>query len=199
MPKKVIKAKNVVRFDDKNATTALPQEGPSALDQVDEAIGQIEEAAARLEGAGDAEAPAPKKPRKLKRPKAANKTRFSASEEEVFETEPLELRKNKYLDETPQDPDWADDEDDFDDDYDYDYEEDGEGISTFAEVFIPLHTDSTGAIIRKGMVIVSLIVILCCLVALFMKRGAIGGVIPADLSTWTAAAQHLAAVLCFNL
>lgn len=190
MPKKVIRAKNVVRFDDKNAL--------SALDQVDEAIEQIEEAAARLEGAGEAETPAPKKPKKARRPKAANKARFAGSEEEVFETEPLELRKNKYLDETPQDPDWADEEDDFDDDY-YDYDENEEGISTFAEVFIPLHTDSTGAIIRKGMVIVSLIVILCCLVALFMKRGAIGGIVPADLSAWTAEAQHLAAVLRFDL
>ena len=197
MAKKVIKAKNVVRFDDKNATTALPQEAPSALEQVDEAIEQIEEAAARLEeGRAPAEPKPAKKPKAPKRPKAENKVRFSDPDEaEVFETEPLELGKNRYLDETPQDPDWADEEDAFDDDF----EEGAESISTFAEVFIPLHTDSTGAIIRKGMVIVSLIVILCCLVALFMRRGALAGCIPADISVWTAEAQHLAAVLRFDL
>ena len=170
MAKKKITAKNVVRFDGQETQTALKEKPSSALEQADKAIEQIEEAAARLE---------------------------QKEEAEVFETEPLNLRNNsKYLDDEPQDPDWTDEEDEFGD---TDFEDDDdEGISTFAEVFIPLHTDSTGAIIRKGMVIVSLIVILCCLVALFMKRGAVGGVLTPDLSAWAAYADTAAAVLRFD-
>ena len=186
MAKKKITAKNVVRFDGHQTQAPLTEEPSSALEQADKAIEQIEEAAARLE----------KKDVRKVSPKAAVTTSFS-EDAEVFETEPLNLRTNsKYLDDEPQDPDWADEEDGFGD---TDFEDDDEdGISTFAEVFIPLHTDSTGAIIRKGMVIVSLIVILCCLVALFMKRGAVGGVLTPDLSAWTAYADTVAAVLRFD-
>ncbi len=191
MANKKIHAKNVVRFDGEAASAPLPEEVPSALEQVDEAIEQIEEAASRLEESGASAA----KPVKKVPKKAGQKAHYVSDDAEVFETEPLELGKNRYLDETPQDPDWTDEEDDFDDDL----EEDAGSISTFTEVFVPLHTDSTGAIIRKGMVIVSLIVILCCLVAIFMKQGAVSGTIASDVSAWTAEAGRLAAILRFDL
>lgn len=98
---------------------------------------------------------------------------------EAIETKPLNLRNNRYLDDAPQDPDWADEED-----YELETdEEEGDRISTFAEVFIPLHDDSTATVIRKGMVIVSVIVILCCLVAIFMKTGSIGGILTPDFTS----------------
>ena len=100
---------------------------------------------------------------------------------EPVETRPLGMRKNRYLDESPQSDDWADKDP---------LETYGEGeepgsVSTFTEVFIPLHTDSTGTVIRKGMVLVSVIVILCCLVAIIMKHGAVSAMIPYEVSAWT--------------
>lgn len=109
---------------------------------------------------------------------------------EAVETRPLNLRRNRYLDDTPQDGDWADDEfDDFDD-----FEEESGGLSTFAEVFIPLHSDSTAAVVRKGMAIVCVIVILCCLVALAMRGGQLGA-IAQDFSAQADQAVQAAAVL----
>lgn len=115
-------------------------------------------------------------------------------EPEAIETKPLNLRQDRYLDETPQEPDWADEEDEFDD-----YEDGDEALSTIAEVFIPLHDDTTGAIVRKGMVIVSLIVILCCIVAIVMKQTSLSGVILPDISALTDRAVHTASIALSNL
>lgn len=111
---------------------------------------------------------------------------------EPVETAPLSMRKDRYLDETPQQPDWADDFEPLEE------TEDSEpgSISTFAEVFIPLHSDSIGTVIRKGMVIVSVIVILCCLVAILMKHGAVSAAVPFDLSAWSDALTGAGAMLC---
>lgn len=113
-----------------------------------------------------------------------------APEQEAIEMKPLNLRQDRYLDEEPQEPDWADEEDEFDDN-----EDDDEALSTLAEVFIPLHDDTTGAIVRKGMVIVSLIVILCCIVAIVMKQTATGAVIAPDITALTDEASIAAATL----
>ena len=115
-------------------------------------------------------------------------------EPEAIETKPLNLRQDRYLDDTPQEPDWADEEDAFDD-----YEDDDETLSTFAEVFIPLHDDTTGAIVRKGLVIVSLIVILCCIVAIVMKQTGFSGVIMPDISALTDQAANAASIALSNL
>lgn len=115
-------------------------------------------------------------------------------EPDAIETKPLNLRQDRYLDETPQEPDWADEEDEFDD-----YEDDDESLSTIAEVFIPLHDDTTGAIVRKGLVIVSLIVILCCIVAIVMKQNSLSGVILPDISALTDRAVHTASIALSNL
>ena len=115
-------------------------------------------------------------------------------EPEAIETKPLNLRQDRYLDETPQEPDWADEEDAFDD-----YEDDDETLSTFAEVFIPLHDDTTGAIVRKGLVIVSLIVILCCIVAIVMKQTGFSGVIMPDISALTDQVANTASIALSNL
>lgn len=115
-------------------------------------------------------------------------------EPDAIETKPLNLRQDRYLDETPQEPDWADEEDEFDD-----YEDDDESLSTIAEVFIPLHDDTTGAIVRKGLVIVSLIVILCCIVAIVMKQTSLSGVILPDISALTDRAVHTASIALSNL
>ncbi|MBQ1596477.1 MAG: hypothetical protein II084_04820, partial [Clostridia bacterium] len=117
-----------------------------------------------------------------------------APEPEAIETKPLNLRQDRYLDDTPQEPDWADEEDAFDD-----YEDDDETLSTFAEVFIPLHDDTTGAIVRKGLVIVSLIVILCCIVAIVMKQTGFSGVIMPDISALTDQAAAAASIALSNL
>lgn len=154
MPEKVIKAKNVVSFNNGEVKEQTPKATP-----IDVAVAEAE---AAVEAAN---APAP----------------------EAIETKPLTLRNSRYLDEEPQDPDWADEED-----FEYETDEEGENISTFAEVFIPLHDDSTATVIRKGMVIVSVIVILCCLVAIFMKTGSIGGILAPDL---TSLREQTAAVL----
>lgn len=113
-----------------------------------------------------------------------------APEPEAIETKPLNLRQDRYLDEEPQEPDWADEEDEFDD-----YEDDDASLSTLAEVFIPLHDDTTGAIVRKGLVIVSIIVILCCIVAIVMKQTATGAVITPDITALTDEAYIATAAL----
>ena len=113
-----------------------------------------------------------------------------APEPEGIETRPLNLRQSRYLDEEPQAPDWADEDDEFDD-----YEDDEKALSTIAEVFIPLHDDTTGAIVRKGLVIVSLIVILCCIVAIVMKQTATGAVITPDITALTDEAYIATAAL----
>lgn len=117
-----------------------------------------------------------------------------APEPEAIETKPLNLRQDRYLDEEPQEPDWADEEDEFDD-----YEDDDEALSTLAEVFIPLHDDTTGAIVRKGMVIVSLIVILCCIVAIVMKQTSLSGIIMPDISALKAQVSCAASIALSNL
>ncbi len=105
-----------------------------------------------------------------------------APEPEAIETKPLNLRQDRYLDEEPQEPDWADEEDEFDD-----YEDDDASLSTIAEVFIPLHDDTTGAIV--------LIVILCCIVAIVMKQTATGAVITPDITALTDEAYIATAAL----
>lgn len=117
------------------------------------------------------------------------------SEPEAFETRPLNLRQDRYLDEEPQEPDWADERGDFDDAEDY--EADTDEQSTFAEVFLPLQGDSTGTVVRKGLAIVSLIVILCCIVAILMKVGSIDGTIAPRLSELPTPAAMSAAVPLF--
>lgn len=120
---------------------------------------------------------------------AAPAERPAPVEDEPLETKPLTMRTSKYLDETPQDPDWADEEDTFL----TDTESEEAPVSTFAEVFIPLHDDSTATIIRKGMVIVSVIVILCCLVAILMKHGQVSALITPDFTDLSAQAHVIAA------
>lgn len=167
MEKKPLQAKNVVSFGD-GTRIARPQKARKAAAK--------NAAPADVENEVSEMAP----PR-------------NAPEPEAIETKPLNLRQDRYLDEEPQEPDWADEEDEFDD-YD-DYEDDDEALSTLAEVFIPLHDDTTGAIVRKGMVIVSLIVILCCIVAIVMKQTATGAVIAPDITALTDEASIAAATL----
>lgn len=178
MANKVIKAKNVVSFstgevlEQTEAAVAAPEEESSVLKQVDEAIEKIEEAASRLD---EAEAEA-------------------AELREAVETKPLNLRNtSRYLDAEPQDDDWEEDEPEGYDDF-----AEGEP-STFTEVFIPVHTDTAGAVVRKGMVLVSLVVILCCIVALVMRTGSVSGVISPDLSAWTDQAACIASAVRLDL
>lgn len=195
MEKKPIQAKNVVSFGDgtrpaRPVKKAEPAPEPAAepvaeavAEPVEQTAGPVledgaEPVEAAVENAVSEEIPARKAP-----------------EPEGIETRPLNLRQDRYLDEEPQGPDWADEDDAFDD---YDEAED-EALSTFAEVFIPLHDDSTAAIVRKGMVIVSLIVILCCIVVLVMKQTGTGAVITPDCSTLTGQAAALASVMLSSL
>lgn len=159
-----LKAKNVVSFSGgaKNADAAPAKEDAGILPEAEAFVEKVEKTAKK------ADEPA-----------------------EAVETKPLNLRKSRYLDDTPQDGDWADDDefDEFDD-----FEEESGGLSTFAEVFIPLHSDSTAAVVRKGMAIVCVIVILCCLVALAMRGGQLGA-IAQDFSAQADQAVQAAAVL----
>ena len=66
-------------------------------------------------------------------------------------------------------------------------------------MFIPLHDDTTGAIVRKGMVIVSLIVILCCIVAIVMKQTSLSGIIMPDISALKAQVSCAASIALSNL
>ena len=200
MEKKPIQAKNVVSFGD-GKTINRPKPAAPAAEPVEaaETVGKkaesgfikteaVEEAAEKaVETAGAMETD------------VANEVSEEiplrkAPEPEAIETKPLNLRQDRYLDETPQEPDWADEEDEFDD-----YEDGDEALSTLAEVFIPLHDDTTGAIIRKGMVIVSLIVILCCIVAIVMKQMSLGGVIMPDISALKAQVSCAASIALSNL
>ena len=54
---------------------------------------------------------------------------------------------------------------------------------------------TTHAIVRKGLVIVSLIVILCCIVAIVMKQTATGAVITPDITALTDEAYIATAAL----
>ena len=204
MEKKPLQAKNVVSFGD-GTRIARPQEARKTAAKnaapVDEpAVQPVAEAVEASESAVKKDAPAFIKKEAAK---AAAETAADvenevsemapprkAPEPEAIETKPLNLRQDRYLDEEPQEPDWADEEDEFDD-----YEDDDEALSTLAEVFIPLHDDTTGAIVRKGMVIVSLIVILCCIVAIVMKQTATGAVIAPDIAALTDEASIAAATL----
>ncbi len=62
-----------------------------------------------------------------------------------------------------------------------------------------LDDDTTGAIVRKGLVIVSLIVILCCIVAIVMKQTGFSGVIMPDISALTDQAAAAASIALSNL
>ena len=177
MEKKPLQAKNVVSFGDGTRISRPKKETPAPVAKK-ETTGFIKkEAAEAAENTVSEMAP----PRK-------------APEPEGIETRPLNLRQSRYLDEEPQAPDWADEDDEFDD-----YEDDEKALSTIAEVFIPLHDDTTGAIVRKGMVIVSLIVILCCIVAIVMKQTGFSGVIMPDISALTDQAANAASIALSNL
>ena len=177
MEKKPLQAKNVVSFGD-GKRISRPQKTVPAADPVAEAV-EAAEAAAKAEASEAVENEVSEMAPERKVP-----------EPEAIETKPLNLRQDRYLDEEPQEPDWADEEDEFDD-----YEDDDASLSTLAEVFIPLHDDTTGAIVRKGLVVVSLIVILCCIVAIAMKQTATGAVITPDISALTDEAYIAAATL----
>lgn len=191
MEKKPIQAKNVVSFGDgktvnrPKAPAPVAEPGFIKTEAVEEAAAEAVENAAEAAAAVEAD---------VVNEVSEEVPLRRAPEPEAIETKPLNLRQDRYLDETPQEPDWADEEDEFDD-----YEDGDEALSTLAEVFIPLHDDTTGAIIRKGMVIVSLIVILCCIVAIVMKQMSLGGVIMPDISALKAQVSCAASIALSNL
>lgn len=166
MDKQPIQAKNVVSFGGGNRITQ-----PTNLSHIDSAV---EEAEALLRAAEEANVSAPvkdTKPEDTVAPVAKVKTVTAV------ETKPLKMRTSRYLDETPQEPDWADELEDT--------QADEHELSTVAEVMIPLHGDTPATIVRKGMVIVSLIIILCCIVAIVTNFGAIRGIITPAFSAMT--------------
>ncbi len=198
MEKKPIQAKNVVSFGD-GKTINRPKPAAPAVEPVAEPVEASETVVKKAE-AGFIKAEAVEEAAaEAVETEVANEVSEEVPlrevpEPEAIETKPLNLRQDRYLDETPQEPDWADEEDEFDD-----YEDDDETLSTFAEVFIPLHDDTTGAIVRKGLVIVSLIVILCCIVAIVMKQTGFSGVIMPDISALTDQAAAAASIALSNL
>ncbi len=201
MEKKPIQAKNVVSFGD-GKTINRPKPAAPAVEPVAEPVEASETVVKKAE-AGFIKAEAVEEAVAEAAEAVETEVANEVSEEvplrevpepEAIETKPLNLRQDRYLDETPQEPDWADEEDEFDD-----YEDDDETLSTFAEVFIPLHDDTTGAIVRKGLVIVSLIVILCCIVAIVMKQTGFSGVIMPDISALTDQAAAAASIALSNL
>lgn len=198
MEKKPIQAKNVVSFGD-GKTINRPKPAAPAVEPVAEPVEASETVVKKAE-AGFIKAEAVEEAAaEAVETEVANEVSEEVPlrevpEPEAIETKPLNLRQDRYLDETPQEPDWADEEDEFDD-----YEDDDETLSTFAEVFIPLHDDTTGAIVRKGLVIVSLIVILCCIVAIVMKQTGFSGVIMPDISALTDQAANAASIALSNL
>ena len=197
MEKKPIQAKNVVSFGD-GKTINRPKPAAPAVEPVAEPVEASETVVKKAE-AGFIKAEAVETAAEAVETEVANEVSEEVPlrevpEPEAIETKPLNLRQDRYLDETPQEPDWADEEDEFDD-----YEDDDETLSTFAEVFIPLHDDTTGAIVRKGLVIVSLIVILCCIVAIVMKQTGFSGVIMPDISALTDQAANAASIALSNL
>ena len=191
MEKKPIQAKNVVSFGDGNTVNRPKAPAPVAepgfikTEAVEEAAAEAVENAAEAADAVEAD---------VVNEVSEEVPLRRAPEPEAIETKPLNLRQDRYLDETPQEPDWADEEDEFDD-----YEDGDEALSTLAEVFIPLHDDTTGAIVRKGMVIVSLIVILCCIVAIVMKQTSLSGIIMPDISALKAQVSCAASIALSNL
>lgn len=211
MEKKPIQAKNVVSFGD-GKTINRPKPAAPAVEPVAEPVEASETVVKKAESgfikaeppeAVEAAAETAAEPVETAAEAVETDVVNEVSEEiplrevpepEAIETKPLNLRQDRYLDETPQEPDWADEEDEFDD-----YEDDDEALSTFAEVFIPLHDDTTGAIVRKGLVIVSLIVILCCIVAIVMKQTGFSGVIMPDISALTDQAANAASIALSNL
>ena len=201
MEKKPIQAKNVVSFGD-GKTINRPKPAAPAVEPVAEPVEASETVVKKAE-AGFIKAEAVEEAVAEAAEAVETEVANEVSEEvplrevpepEAIETKPLNLRQDRYLDDTPQEPDWADEEDEFDD-----YEDDDETLSTFAEVFIPLHDDTTGAIVRKGLVIVSLIVILCCIVAIVMKQTGFSGVIMPDISALTDQAAAAASIALSNL
>lgn len=197
MEKKPIQAKNVVSFGD-GKTINRPKPAAPAVEPVAEPVEASETVVKKAES-GFIKAEAVEAAADAVETEVANEVSEEiplreVPEPEAIETKPLNLRQDRYLDETPQEPDWADEEDEFDD-----YEDDDETLSTFAEVFIPLHDDTTGAIVRKGLVIVSLIVILCCIVAIVMKQTGFSGVIMPDISALTDQVANTASIALSNL
>ena len=202
MEKKPIQAKNVVSFGD-GKTINRPKPAAPAVEPVAEPVEASETVVKKAESgfikAEAVEEAVEEAAAEAVETEVANEVSEEiplreVPEPEAIETKPLNLRQDRYLDETPQEPDWADEEDAFDD-----YEDDDETLSTFAEVFIPLHDDTTGAIVRKGLVIVSLIVILCCIVAIVMKQTGFSGVIMPDISALTDQAAAAASIALSNL
>jgi hypothetical protein len=201
MEKKPIQAKNVVSFGD-GKTINRPKPAAPAVEPVAEPVEASETVVKKAESGfikAEAVEEAVAEAADAVETEVANEVSEEVPlrevpEPEAIETKPLNLRQDRYLDETPQEPDWADEEDEFDD-----YEDDDETLSTFAEVFIPLHDDTTGAIVRKGLVIVSLIVILCCIVAIVMKQTGFSGVIMPDISALTDQAAAAASIALSNL
>ncbi len=201
MEKKPIQAKNVVSFGD-GKTINRPKPAAPAVEPVAEPVEASETVVKKAESGfikAEAVEEAVAEAAEAVETEVANEVSEEVPlrevpEPEAIETKPLNLRQDRYLDDTPQEPDWADEEDAFDD-----YEDDDETLSTFAEVFIPLHDDTTGAIVRKGLVIVSLIVILCCIVAIVMKQTGFSGVIMPDISALTDQAAAAASIALSNL
>ena len=198
MEKKPIQAKNVVSFGD-GKTINRPKPAAPAVEPVAEPVEASETVVKKAESGfikaeAVEEAAAEAVEAEVANEVSAEIPLREVPEPEAIETKPLNLRQDRYLDETPQEPDWADEEDEFDD-----YEDDDETLSTFAEVFIPLHDDTTGAIVRKGLVIVSLIVILCCIVAIVMKQTGFSGVIMPDISALTDQVANTASIALSNL
>ncbi len=198
MEKKPIQAKNVVSFGD-GKTINRPKPAAPAVEPVAEPVEASETVVKKAESGFIKAEAVEEAAAEAVETEVANEVSEEVPlrevpEPEAIETKPLNLRQDRYLDETPQEPDWADEEDEFDD-----YEDDDETLSTFAEVFIPLHDDTTGAIVRKGLVIVSLIVILCCIVAIVMKQTGFSGVIMPDISALTDQAAAAASIALSNL
>ena len=198
MEKKPIQAKNVVSFGD-GKTINRPKPAAPAVEPVAEPVEASETVVKKAESGFIKAEAVEEAAAEAVEAEVANEVSEEVPlrevpEPEAIETKPLNLRQDRYLDETPQEPDWADEEDEFDD-----YEDDDETLSTFAEVFIPLHDDTTGAIVRKGLVIVSLIVILCCIVAIVMKQTGFSGVIMPDISALTDQVANTASIALSNL
>ena len=175
MPKKEIKAKNVVSYSTgeiREQVTAAPKTTPKPVKV------KIEKTV-KAKKVVEEDAPKENVPKEILIEETVSEEvpQRPAPQPEAIETRPLNLRTSRYIDEKPQDLDWTAEDDR------EEVLEDEESISPFAEIFIPLHNDSTGTVVRKGMVIVSCIVILCCLIAMVMKNGAISGTISPDLPT----------------
>ena len=198
MEKKPIQAKNVVSFGD-GKTINRPKPAAPAVEPVAEPVEASETVVKKAESGFIKAEAVEEAAAEAVETEVANEVSEEVPlrevpEPEAIETKPLNLRQDRYLDDTPQEPDWADEEDAFED-----YEDDDETLSTFAEVFIPLHDDTTGAIVRKGLGIGSLIVILCCIVAIVMKQTGFSGVIMADISALTDQAAAAASIALSNL